>query len=376
MMTPTSMTAALCLACAIAQTASSNCPPIFAARDRILFQGDSIADGNRWRSLDANHTLGHGYVFAIASRYGGVYPQLELDFLNLEVSGATISRMGDRWQAETLDLRSDVLSVLIGINDILASRGRHESFDSDRAFATYDALLAKAMAARPGLKLVLCEPFVLGVGMVKDDPSGWRADVGKMDDAVAKLAEKYRAPVVHFQKTFDNALRRAPAEHWIWDGIHPTYSGHGIMADAWIEAYNDFYRSPLFDPARNSALDPQPNYERDSHDWLHRHADILDAQKKGPYDIVMIGDSITHFWGGEPKAAQANGSKVWEEAFRGLRVLNMGFGWDRTQNVLWRLAHGEFAGLKPKTIVLDMVRCTSQRRLSEITRTSDKVSPK
>ena len=69
-------------------------------------------------------------------------------------------------------------------------------------------------------------------------------------------------------------------------------------------------------------------------------------------EVVLIGDSITHFWGGEPKAAQANGPASWEATFGPYRTLNLGFGWDRIQNVLWRLDHGELDGLHPRVIVL------------------------
>jgi phospholipase/lecithinase/hemolysin len=50
------------------------------------------------------------------------------------------------------------------------------------------------------------------------------------------------AAVVHFQKVFDDACRRAPAEHWIWDGVHPTYSGHQLMADEWVRVVNEFWK--------------------------------------------------------------------------------------------------------------------------------------
>ncbi len=66
----------------------------------------------------------------------------------------------------------------------------------------------------------------------------------------------------------------------------------------------------------------------------------------------MIGDSITHMWGGEPKSNVVRGAKAWEATFGKTPVLNMGFGWDRTQNVLWRLENGEFEGLAPKWVVL------------------------
>ena len=84
---------------------------------RILFQGDSITDGNRGRSADPNHILGHGYVFIIAAKYGAAFPDLKLDFLNRGVSGNTVLDLEKRWQKDTLDLKPDVLSILIGVND-------------------------------------------------------------------------------------------------------------------------------------------------------------------------------------------------------------------------------------------------------------------
>lgn len=56
------------------------------------------------------------------------------------------------------------------------------------------------------------------------------------------IAAKHGAAVVHFQKVFDAACQRAPAEHWIWDGVHPTYSGHHLMADEWLHTVNEFWR--------------------------------------------------------------------------------------------------------------------------------------
>ena len=102
----------------------------------------------------------------------------------------------------------------------------------------------------------------------------------------------------------------------------------------------------------NTAIVPVPKLENDSYNWEERHADVLRVKQALDPEVVLIGDSITHFWGGEPKARQANGPKAWAAAFGNLRVLNLGFGWDRTQNVLWRLDHGELDGLKPRVVVI------------------------
>ena len=71
-------------------------------------------------------------------------------------------------------------------------------------------------------------------------------------------------------------------------------------------------------------------------------------------EIVLIGDSITHFWAGPPISKQQNGPKSWADTFGEHRVLNLGFGWDRTQNVLWRLDHGEMDGVHPKVVILNI----------------------
>jgi lysophospholipase L1-like esterase len=204
--------------------------PAFAAGTRILFQGDSITDGNRGRSLDPNHILGHGYVFITAARHGATFPQLKLEFFNRGVSGNTVLDLEKRWQEDALDLKPDLLSVLVGVND----SGRKVPLDQYEQ--TYDRLLAQARQANPRLKLVLCEPFGLPVGKHKTDWRTWNASLAQQREVVARLAARHDAALVKFQEAFDQAAERAPAEHWIWDAVHPTYSGHQVMADAWEAA--------------------------------------------------------------------------------------------------------------------------------------------
>jgi lysophospholipase L1-like esterase len=92
------------------------------------------------------------------------------------------------------------------------------------------------------------------------------------------------------------------------------------------------------------------------YDWPKRHAAIVSLMKTRPPEIVMLGDSITHFWGGEPGGEGIQGRNtapdVWNRAFAGRSVVNLGYGWDRTENVLWRLRHGEFEGVSPKVVVI------------------------
>ena len=203
---------------------------------RILFQGDSITDGNRGRSTDPNHILGHGYVFIIAAKFGAAFPEAKLEFFNRGVSGNTVLDLEKRWQKDTLDLKPDVLSVLIGVND----KGRGVPLDQFEQ--TYDKLLIDARAANPQIKLVLCEPFVMNHSATTPQHGSPNADIAQRQAIVARLAKKHGAALVHFQAALDRATERAPAIHWIWDDVHPTYSGHQILADEWERVVREFWK--------------------------------------------------------------------------------------------------------------------------------------
>jgi lysophospholipase L1-like esterase len=221
--------------CSSMSRPSKDLMPAFFDGARILFQGDSITDGNRGRSSDPNHILGHGYQFIIAAKYGDELAERHLIFMNRGISGNKVSDLARRWQKDTLDLKPDILSILIGVNDLGAG------VPADQFEQEYDQLLAETMQALPKVRLVLCEPFGLPVAGKKDIWETYHAQLLARQAIVTKLGQKYHAPVVHFQKVFEDATKRAPADYWIWDGVHPTYSGHQLMADEWDRVVQAFW---------------------------------------------------------------------------------------------------------------------------------------
>ena len=88
------------------------------------------------------------------------------------------------------------------------------------------------------------------------------------------------------------------------------------------------------------------------YDWAQRHQQVLEQLKTNKPEVVMIGDSITHYWAGAPAAPLVRGAEAWQQAFGAQGVANLGFGWDRTENVLWRIAHGELDGIDPKLVIV------------------------
>ena len=202
----------------------------------ILFLGDSITDGNRGRNTDPNHIMGHGYAFSVASRVGADYPEKRYQFYNRGISGNKVNDLEKRWQTETLDLKPDVLSILVGVNDSSSVVFNREPVISVEKYEEiYTSLLEQTKAAFPTILFLLCEPFILKGGRVTENWEAYRSDIVQRQTIVRKLAVKYDAVFVGFQEVFDKACNKAPADYWIWDGVHPTVAGHELMAREWLK---------------------------------------------------------------------------------------------------------------------------------------------
>jgi lysophospholipase L1-like esterase len=203
----------------------------------ILFQGDSITDAGRSRdsAAEANSqaALGNGYAWLAAAQLLVDSPDANLKFFNRGVSGNKVHQLAQRWKADCLDIKPDVLSILIGVNDIwhqLAGQyeGSLETYERD-----YRALVKRTQDALPKVKLVLCEPFVLKTGHVDET---WFPAFDGYRAAAKKIADESGALFVPFQKMFDTAIQFAPPDHWAADGVHPTSHGAALMAHWWMKA--------------------------------------------------------------------------------------------------------------------------------------------
>ncbi|MEP7106769.1 MAG: SGNH/GDSL hydrolase family protein [Ferruginibacter sp.] len=200
----------------------------------FLFQGDSITDGNRTRNSDWNHVMGHGYQYIIAARLWYDFPGNGFHFFNRGISGNKVTDLAARWQKDTLELKPDLLSILIGINDIAAFINGSQDFTAEQYETDYRSLLHQTREQLPAIQFVLCEPFILPVGIVKENWAAYSFEIEKRREIVKRLSAEHNAVLVEFQKAFNKALSKAPAEYWIWDGIHPMPAGHELMAREWI----------------------------------------------------------------------------------------------------------------------------------------------
>ena len=218
------------------------------AGPRIVFIGDSVTDGAWGRSggdavpsskrnqTDLNHIYGHSYMMLCAAHLQSQYPNDGIECFNRGISGDGLEHLEARWDEDVIDLHPDVLSILIGTNDVhrYLEGNQAEPFDLPGWERRYRALLDRALEANPQTDLMLGTPFVAKVGRVGNSADFPVRDslVSLLSEAVCRIADDYGATLLRYDQLF--AGLEGQTSHWIWDGIHPTPAGHKRMADLWI----------------------------------------------------------------------------------------------------------------------------------------------
>jgi lysophospholipase L1-like esterase len=203
----------------------------------ILFQGDSITDAGRNKDGAASNepaALGFGYSLLAGASLLEKYSKLDLKIYNRGISGNKVYQLAERWDKDCLDLKPDILSILIGVNDIWHKlngdyNGTVEIYRND-----YIALLERTKKTLPNVKLIICEPFAVpGVKAVDDK---WYPEFYSYQKAAREIADKFGAAFIPYQKIYDEAQKQAPGSYWTPDGVHPSLAGAQLMASAWLEA--------------------------------------------------------------------------------------------------------------------------------------------
>ena len=238
-------TAALAPAALAATAGLSAASPPADVPDRltVLFQGDSITDAGRDRArTDANDNAGTGIGYALlaAAMLQSRYPATELTYYNRGISGNKVYQLAERWDAEALELKPDVVSILIGVNDFWHKLNGNYDGTLEVYHDDYRRLLARTREALPDVRFLIAEPFIISGGSAVQDAQ-WTTDFPAYRAAARELADEFDAGWVPYQDVFDDALKEAPAAHWSHDGVHPSLAGSYRMAETWMKAFRKLY---------------------------------------------------------------------------------------------------------------------------------------
>ncbi|MET9105394.1 SGNH/GDSL hydrolase family protein [Streptomyces zhihengii] len=193
----------------------------------LLFQGDSITAAKR--EADIPSDLGRGYVRRVAHALADTHPDLQV--VNRGVSGNRAADLAERWQNDTLALKPQLVSVLIGVNDTWRRFDRDDPTSVTAYEQSYRRILA--LSADQNSRLVLVEPFLLPV---RAEQWAWREDLDARIAVVRRLAWEFNAPFL----AADGLLNQAACDYGgaaalTDDGVHLNDAGHSVLAQAWLE---------------------------------------------------------------------------------------------------------------------------------------------
>ena len=170
----------------------------------------------------------------VASCFSTEYTEKRVRFLNRGINGNRIRDLKNRWQKDCLKLEPDVVSILIGINDVVGGYfwkrpTSTKSFEEDYRNVpeqTRDIL---------GARIVLLTPFIV----YRTKPQlVYKIILKQKIDVVKKLSKEFKTLLVPLDRIFEDAARKKESTYWSEDGIHPTAMGHSLIARSWIKTVN------------------------------------------------------------------------------------------------------------------------------------------
>ena len=198
---------------------------------KILFQGDSITDAGRDRRN--YHNLGDGYPKYAAEHIRAAHPECDFEFINFGISGNRTSQLFDRIYTDGIAFQPDVISILIGINDIWHRYGAGKITTTDEQFALNYRCILERLKKETSAKIVILAPFLL------DAPGKehMREDLKTVLLIVRELADEFADVYVPLDEKFAQALETQPEPlYYSADGVHPNDNGRMFIGKIYAEA--------------------------------------------------------------------------------------------------------------------------------------------
>ena len=191
---------------------------------KVLFQGDSVTDGERDRSNP--HDMGEGYPKYASAMLQDSFPKTDFEFVNLGISGKRTSDLVDRLSSDFVEINPDITVLMIGINDVW----HHYSHGIETTDAQFEENLRTVLSAireKTHSRLLLVQPILLDV----EDKRTFREELARKHSIVRRLADEYADAYL----PMDDILRAETTEeptYYAADGVHPTPDGACYIGEA------------------------------------------------------------------------------------------------------------------------------------------------
>ncbi|MBQ7347657.1 MAG: GDSL family lipase [Clostridia bacterium] len=198
---------------------------------KILFQGDSITDAGRDRRN--YHDMGNGYPKYAAISLQNAFPKVDFEFINMGISGNRTDQLFDRIYTDAITFQPDIISILIGINDVWHRHNPNRIETSEEQIeANYRSML-KLLRQQTNAKIVIIAPYLLDF----EPKEAWREEVKRVVSIVSRLADEYADVYIPLDQHFETALKTQPTPlYYSADGVHPNQNGAEFIANQYFEA--------------------------------------------------------------------------------------------------------------------------------------------
>ena len=198
---------------------------------RILFQGDSITDAGRDKRN--YHDMGKGYPKYASELIAERHPDLNIEFINFGISGNRTCQLFDRLYKDGIELSPDIISILIGINDIWHRYGGERIATTDEQLALNYRCILERIRKETNAKIMILSPYLLDCEKVDH----MREDLERVLTIVRKLAKEYADVYVPLDIHFEEALKNAPEKlYYSADGVHPNENGAMFIGKVYADA--------------------------------------------------------------------------------------------------------------------------------------------
>ena len=196
---------------------------------KILFQGDSVTDAGRDRSNSSD--MGFGYPKYASAMIEDAFPNIDFAFVNLGISGNRTADLLERMQSDFIEIQPDIVSILIGINDVWHHYAFSGIYTSNEAFEQNYTTLLEEIKQKTNAKIMIIQPFLMDV----PDKQQLKAEFIEKQAIVKALADKYADVYLPMHDIFQ-ADEAEDKTVYAADGVHPTEDGACLIAQKYLEA--------------------------------------------------------------------------------------------------------------------------------------------
>lgn len=205
---------------------------------KILFQGDSITDASR--DQRNYHHLGNGYPKYAAQMIREAHPDTDFEFINLGISGNRTGQLFDRLYADAIELQPDIISILIGINDLWHRYEKKPIATTDEQIEVNYRSILKELRAKTNAKIMILSPYLLDC----EDKEELREDLGRILPMIRMLANQYADVFVPLDEYFAEAIKTVPrAQYYSYDGVHPNTNGATFIGKIYAKEIEPLLKS-------------------------------------------------------------------------------------------------------------------------------------